>query len=49
MMTENEVIALTQTVEAIFERYNVYLNTDRFNALADYLHAIVTECRENGE
>lgn len=48
-MTQPEIEFAIRDVEATLERHDIHLNTDDFNTLYDFIEAIATRIRENGQ
>ena len=48
-MTDTEMNELVATVERVLVEYDIHLNTDRFNALHDYMAELVAAIQENGQ
>ena len=45
----DEIDAIAQEVEKILGKHDVYLNTDDFNTLHDFISATVERIRETGK
>lgn len=45
----DEINTIAQEVENVLGKHDIYLNTDDFNALHDFISAIMERIRETGE